>query len=61
MAAAKIRQREGRGPGLCRAAAVALRLGAVAAHSLAVLSQLVERALERAALVLLETVAEEQS
>lgn len=61
MAATKSRQREGRGPGLCRAAAVALRMAALAAHSLAVLSHLAERALERAAIVLLETVAEEQS
>lgn len=53
------RQREGRGPGLCRALAVALRLGALAAHSVSVLGLLAERALDRAARVLLETVAEE--
>lgn len=53
------RQREGGGSELCQAAAAALRLTALAAHCVAVLGLLAERALERAARVLLETVAEE--
>lgn len=53
------RQREGKGPGLARLAALTLRLGAVGARSVSVLAGLVERGLERAAAVLLETVAQE--
>lgn len=56
----KVRQREGKGPALCRALAVCLRLSAVAAHSVGVLAGLIERALERSATVLLQTVAEER-